>query len=265
MHFDPSLPVEHDVHGYHALHLEQVAQMSGCVIGEVADFRHRLQTIQAVSLNEFGLTFIEGSHSSQYEMIPVGGIIGTYSEDDRNWDFCDQGLTTVERERYVWDYAKKIQQGLFLLNTEAPELYVQEFCGLYFVTSNGRHRTAALKGMVGSELHVKARVSRCTSIDTVIARAPLGTVEYHDDTIHFSDEALASPLTFENSIPVLEQRRRDGLWSGTLVELAQVPHPFGGPDHIRAVWHSPTLNVLWAFAKDLELAQSVVNASAAAS
>lgn len=211
-------------------------------------FNARLRELPFIRTSVF-LQYVTGAHSSTtVESVPLNRILGFRAGAENGWDVAP-GCGSI------WSFAQLIKAGEFDYRTPNG-IVLEEFAGFYFITGNGRHRVAAMKAMLGPMKSVTARVSHLRSI-AAYATDPTRMVTLSGNRLSYSF-FLASDSPFRE----LERRRSAGLWNGSLREALLYDAPkwkqrIFGKRVLRAYWDVHFMKEPWAFAGDVQLAQTV--------
>lgn len=134
--------------------LIQSAQYRDVEIGAPNEFRARLAELPFHDINSAIPDFVRLPQSRRgRQAVPVSNIIGTSNPDD-SW------LLNNGRGRpYIFDMAHALKSGALVADSRFEPISLFDHHGQYWVAHNGRHRVAAIKGMVSErELTVMAEV-----------------------------------------------------------------------------------------------------------
>ena len=120
-------------------------------IPPLEEFRANLRSLRYVDLNQYLNNLLTEGGEVITQDVPVDLIIGT--SVGQSWDFTDrQRDKNTTPEEYVWNIARALKEGTLRLSVKSETIILTEINGLYFVSLNGRHRIAAMKGMKGENV-----------------------------------------------------------------------------------------------------------------
>lgn len=203
-------------------------------------FVRRLLSAPFAELEDFGFnsdafaTLVE-SGASEQQVVPVSRVLGCKPEGV-GWYLTDRSPAD-NPSSYLYSLAEAIRAGTFNPDKDRWDICLFQLGAAYFVTTNGRHRLAAMKGLVGPPITVSARVEPATD--------PLRVTFFNRTSFDSLTVALSEPEGVL-SLPGLraeyaevEKRRRDGLWQGRVVK-ASVDSGWSGsstslPDALRSI------------------------------
>lgn len=262
MHYESTFGWPYGDENYGRIHHQQVSRLRDCRLPELQEFRRHLESLPYLRMVEFESVFVDGPTAKRVEDVPVSRILGCTFGSDTGWYFTDRGNFEIPPEEYVWNFARKIKEGSYLVDIDDPDVHLVAIGDVYFITVNGTHRVAALKGLLGENITVRAFVERRTSYDVVECSDRSGKVTFKDDQLRYQSRMLKKTPDPLLTLPLVEQRRRDGLWNGSLFHVGVDPKPawrnklFGYTVN-RVVWRVGSVTAPWVFAAELENVRKV--------
>lgn len=230
--------------------IELAATFAANEVPPEADLNERLRNLPFANELQFFHCLLRQCGPAAIEDVAVDRILGTCVPKDRSWEIEPSSF-----EKTVWGLAKLIKDGRFDYERNGNGVDLVGFGGVYFVNVNGRHRVAAMKGMLGPPPVIRARVHPYDPF--IYACDDTGRVRLKNGRLK-----LGFWVSRDNSFHELEIRRRAGLWEGGLVRVflgssSIVSRTLFGDLVKQAIWHVANYRGPWVFAKNEQTARSI--------
>ena len=244
-----------------AYYATSARRFSGHALPGRERFERRLKSAPFAEQEVFGwntggwISVFEGSETSQ-ATVRVDQILGC-KPDGEGWFLTDRS-SAADPAHYVYRFAEKIRVGAFQPDKNNRDIGLFQFGRAYFVTLNGRHRIAAMKGLIGPPIYVSAWVERLYSngFRLFMQRG----CPFTERWVRLENPEARSDLFMAEHAPAeLMKRQTQGLWRGRITEVSVSAEQLGhGSAALRSiVWEVEWYQAPWVFAADMDFARTV--------